>query len=226
VQEGVTTNRIPINRGVRQGDTISSKLFTLVLEDVFRRLDWDKKGLRVDGGYLSNLGFADDIVLIGSTKEELIEMLSDLQRESGKIGLNRNIDKTKLLTPDPGDVHLEGQQIEKVNEYIFLGHTITLGKENQTAEITRCIRLTWAAVGKLGTTLRNPTLPINLKKMVFNTCVLPFLTYGMETMTLAVKSVNRLRTTQRAIERTMLGVSLRDHIQNKEINKEQQSTML
>jgi len=64
------------------------------LEDVFRRLDWDKKGLRVDGGYMSNLRFADDTVLISTTKEELIEMLADLKRESGKIGLNRNIDKT------------------------------------------------------------------------------------------------------------------------------------
>jgi len=218
VQEDVKTNRIPINKGVRQGDTVSPKLFTLALEDVFRRLDWDKKGLRVDGGYLSDLRFADDIVLIISTKEELIEMLTDLKRESGKIGFNMNIDKSKLLTPDPGDVHLKGQQIEKVNEYIYLGHTITLGKENQTAEITGRIRLTWAAVGKLGTTLRKPTLPINLKKKVFNTCVLPVLTYGMETMTLTVKSANTLRTTQ-AIERTMLGVSLKDHIQNEEIRK-------
>lgn len=175
--------------------------------DAFRRLDWDKKGLRVDGRYLSNLRFADDIVLISGTKEELIEMLADLKRESGKIGLNMNIDKTKLLTPDLGDVHLEGQKIEKVNEFIYLGHTITLGKENQTAEIIRRIRLTWAAVGRLGTKLRNPTLPVNLKRKVFNTCILPVLTYGMETMTLTDKSANRLRTTQRAIERNMLGVN-------------------
>jgi len=38
-------------------------------------------------------------------------------------------------------------------------------------------------------------------------------------MSLTVKSANRLRTTQRALERTMLGVSLRDHIQNEEIRK-------
>jgi len=82
-----------------------------------------------------------------------------------------------------------------------------------TAEITRRIRLTWAAVGKLGTTLRNPTLPINLKMKVINTCVLPVLNFGMETITLIVKSANR------AIERTMLGVSLRDYIQNEEIRK-------
>jgi len=77
VQEDVTTNRISINRSVRQGDTISPKLFTLVLEDVFRKLYWDKKGLRVEGEYLSNLRFADDIVLISSTKEELVGRLKE-----------------------------------------------------------------------------------------------------------------------------------------------------
>jgi len=85
-----------------------------------------------------------------------------------------NIDKTKLLTPDP-------TTLRRTNVYIYLGHTTTLGKGNQT----RRIRLTWAAVGRLGTTLRNPTLDRN------------------PTMTLTVKSANRLRTTQRAIERTM-----------------------
>jgi len=99
-------------------------------------------------------------------------MLADLKRESEKIGLNMNIDKTKLLTPDR-----ESQRI-----HIFRTHHNTG---------YRRIRLTWAAVGKLGTTLRNPTLPINLKKKVFKTCVLSVLTYGIETMTLIVKSANR-----------------------------------
>jgi len=66
--------------------------------------------------------------------------------------------KNKANPGPGGDVHLEGQQIERVNEYIYLGHTITLSKVNQTAEITRRIRLTWAAVAKLETTLKNPTL--------------------------------------------------------------------
>ena len=50
-------------------------------------------------------------------------------------------------------------------------------------------------------------------------CVLPVMTYGLETMALTVKSADRLRTTQRAIERAMLGVSLKDRIKNEEIRR-------
>ena len=58
------SEKIRIKRGVRQGDTISSKLFTATLESIFRRLNWENKGVKIDGEFLSNLRFADDIIII------------------------------------------------------------------------------------------------------------------------------------------------------------------
>ena len=55
------SEKIRIKRGVRQGDTISPKLFTATLESIFRRLNWENKGVKIDGEFLSNLRFADDI---------------------------------------------------------------------------------------------------------------------------------------------------------------------
>ena len=57
------SEKIKIKRGVRQGDTISHKLFTATLESVFRRLNWENKGVKIDGEFLSNLRCADDIFL-------------------------------------------------------------------------------------------------------------------------------------------------------------------
>ena len=39
------SEKIRIKRGVRQGDTISTKLFTATLESIFRRLSWETKGV-------------------------------------------------------------------------------------------------------------------------------------------------------------------------------------
>ena len=42
------SEQIRIKRGVRQGDTISPKLFTATLESIFRRLNWENKGVKID----------------------------------------------------------------------------------------------------------------------------------------------------------------------------------
>ena len=47
------SEKIRIKIGVRQGDTISPKLFTATLESIFRRLNWENKGVKIDGEFIS-----------------------------------------------------------------------------------------------------------------------------------------------------------------------------
>ena len=47
------SEKIRIKTGVRQGDTISPKLFTATLESIFRRLNWENKGVKIDGECIS-----------------------------------------------------------------------------------------------------------------------------------------------------------------------------
>lgn len=56
-------------------------------------------------------------------------------------------------------------------------------------------------------------------RKVFESCILPVMTYGLVTMTFTQKSVNRLRMYQRAIKGLMLGISLRNRIRNDQINR-------
>ena len=65
------SNTIKIRREVRHADTISPKLFTAALESIFRRLTWETRGLKIDGEYLSNLRFDDDILICANTPYEL-----------------------------------------------------------------------------------------------------------------------------------------------------------
>uniref|UniRef100_A0A6G5AC50 Putative endonuclease-reverse transcriptase n=1 Tax=Rhipicephalus microplus TaxID=6941 RepID=A0A6G5AC50_RHIMP len=91
------SNRIPIKKGVRQVDTISPMLFTACLQEVFRSLDWEQLGIRVNGEYLSNLRFADDIALLSNSGDELQLMITELDKESRKVGLKINLQKTKVM---------------------------------------------------------------------------------------------------------------------------------
>ena len=87
-------NKINIDRGVRKGNTVSPKLFNAALEGIFRRLDWDRKGININGDHLSHLCFADNTVLITNNAEE---MSNDLNKESNNIVLSINMKKTKVM---------------------------------------------------------------------------------------------------------------------------------
>lgn len=216
IQLEKTTKPIPIKRGVRQGDVISPKLFTLALEDVFRAMDWTNMGLNINGKNLNHLRYADDVVIIASTFEQLQTMLAELARESEKVGLKMNYTKTKTMTntQDNRCLTVDGTKIEAVNEYVYLGQIIKINKENQTAEIKRRVRLAWAGFGKLKWVLKNQKIQQYLKTRVFDQCILPILTYACQTWTLTKANMDKIVKTQRAMERSMLGVKLKDKKQN------------
>ena len=126
------SEKIRIKRGVRQGDTISPKLFTATLESVFRRLNWENKGVKIDGEFLSNLRFADDIFLCTETPQELQQMLQELSDESRRMGLKMNIAKTKVMVLDNTPINVNNVLIENDPGYVYLGNTTASRKRTRT----------------------------------------------------------------------------------------------
>lgn len=214
------TDKFNIERGVRQGDTISPKLFNAVLQYMYKQTNWDNLGVNINGERLNHLRFADDIVLIADRLDDVISMLRNLNEESRKVGLKINFPKTKIMTNlvlGEG-IYIDGIRVEETTSFKYLGHEISIGRDNQTLEILRRIGLAWAAYGNLKYVFK-AELPNCLKRKVFNQCVLPVLTYGAETLTLTKRTIKKIRVTQLAMERSMLGISLRDHIPNTEIRR-------
>ena len=152
------SEKIRINRGVRQGDTISPKLFTATLESIFRRLNWENKGVKIDGEFLSNLRFADDIFLCTETPQKLQQMLQELSDESRRMGLKMNIAKTKVMVVDNTLINVNNVLIENVQGYVYLGQHYSLKEKNQDKEIQRRIMAGWAAYANTGTSSK-ATLP-------------------------------------------------------------------
>jgi hypothetical protein len=178
-------------------------------------------GIKINGEYLSQLRFADDSVLMAADLDQAQVMLQQLNEESSKIGLKMNLSKTKVMTniDDDRDIKIGDTVIERVDSYVYLGHKLKLGLDNQTAEIKRRIGLAWAAFGKLRLIFKSK-MNNSLKRKVFDTCVLPVLTYGAETLTLTKASEKKLKVAQRAMERSMLGVTLRDRMTNQWIRQQ------
>ena len=156
-----------IERGVRQGDPISPKLFTAVIEEIFKKADLDK-GINIDGERLQNLRFADDVALVTKTTKEMEEHLNKLNTESKKCGLKIHKGKTKFMTNFETDeeIKIENEKLEKVESYNYLGQITTTNRKSED-EIKERIRKSWSCFGKNREIFMDKNLPLSLKKTGF-----------------------------------------------------------
>ncbi|XP_045450487.1 uncharacterized protein LOC123659284 [Melitaea cinxia] len=199
-----------IERGVRQGDPLSPKIFTAVLENIFRNIEWEHFGINVNGTNLNHLRFADDIVLFADTPEMLQTMIYQLDQESRKAGLSMNPIKTKLMTNAiKHNIELRQEPIEYVDEYVYLGQIIST-KDQYSKEMDRRISNTWKRYWSLKEIFKNETIPMTVKSKLYNICILPCLTYGCQTWPATYKNNEKLVSCQRHMERSMLDIKLRD----------------
>ena len=205
-----------VSRGVRQGDTSSPKLFTACLEKVFRKLNWSRRGILIDGEYLSHLRFADDIIIFTRNIAELHQMLQELNQASLEVGLSMNFKKTKIMRNKHAEdtnrkITIDSNEIEEVDHYIYLGQRISMETASKEQEIKRRITLGWQAFGRASAIFKNKEIPTCLKRQVYNECIIPTVTYGSETWNLTKIQSMKLRSMQRAHERIMLNITWRDH---------------
>ena len=58
-------------------------------------------GIKIAGGNINNLRYADDTTLMTESEEELKSLLMKVKEESEKAGLKLNIQKTKIMASGP-----------------------------------------------------------------------------------------------------------------------------
>ena len=115
---------------------------------------------------------ADDTTLMAKSEEELKSLLMKVKKESEKAALKLNIQKMKIMASSPiASWHIDGETMETVTEFIFLGSKITADGDC-SYEIKRCLLLGRKAMTNLDSILksRDITLPTKVhlvKAMVF-----------------------------------------------------------
>lgn len=116
---------------------------------------------------------ADDIVVMAETTEELSTMLNDLELPK------KWVLKWTWIKPVMVDIHVartpikigdteSPQRLEIVDDYIYLGETVQLGRFNFEKEVNRRIRLSWATFERLSG-IFSPNIPHSVSKRKFLT---------------------------------------------------------
>ncbi len=175
-------------------------------------MKWEGMGIRVNGKWITNLRFADDITLIGKSVEELNLMLIELMKEYRKVGLEINASKTKLMSKEEGikSIWVNQTEIENVGKYKYLGQIITFGNK-MDEEIEQRITNAWKAFWSLKSVFKSKMNLDNKIKML-NSVVIPVLAYSAQTWALTSKQKKKLEVTQYRMLRSILGIKLKDRV--------------
>ena len=88
-------------------------------------LEEEQAGIKIARGNINNLRYADDTTLMAESEEELKSLLMKV-KESEKVGLKLNIQKTQIMASGPiTSWEIDGETVETVADFIFLGSRIT-----------------------------------------------------------------------------------------------------
>ena len=89
-------------------------------------LDKAQAGIKIAGRNINNLRYANDIILMEESKEDLKSLLMKVKKESEKVASKFNIQKTKIMASSPiTSWQIDEETVETVADFIFLGSKIT-----------------------------------------------------------------------------------------------------
>ena len=131
-------------------------------------MDEAQAGTKIARRNINNLKYADDTTVMVES-EELKSLLMKVKEESEKVGLKLNIQKTKIMASGPitSFGQIDGETMETVTDFIFLGSKIT-ADGGCGHEIKRCLHLGRKAMTNLDSISksRHTTLPTKVKVKV------------------------------------------------------------
>jgi hypothetical protein len=181
------TDWFEVESGVKQGDTLSPTLFSIFINDLAIELENLGFGIPVDTLNVSILMFADDIVLLSESEDNLQFLLNYTKEWCQKWRLKINISKTKAMhfrkkrqTRTMRKFYFGEDTVELVDQYKYLGIVLDQFLDfNVTADV-----LSGAAGRALGSVIskfqnfRNVHYNTFLK--LFHSSVVPVLEYASE----------------------------------------------
>ena len=147
-------------------------------------LEEAQAGIKIAGRNINNLRYADDTSLMAESEEELKSLLMKVKEESEKVGLELNIQKTKIMASGPiTSWQIDGETVETVSDFIFLGSKIT-ADDDCSHKIKRHLLLRRKVMTNLDSILKSKDITLPTKVHLVKAMVFPVVMYGCESWTI------------------------------------------
>ena len=143
-------------------------------------LEEAQAGIKIAGRNINHLRYADDTTLRAESEEELKSLLMKVKEKSGKAGLKLSIQKTKIMASVPiTSWQIEGEKIETVKDFIFLGSEIT-SDSDCSHEIKRQMLLGRKAITNTDSIFKSRDITLPTKVHIVKAMVFPVVMYKGE----------------------------------------------
>ena len=211
---GQITNWFNVKVGVRQGCLLSPVFFNIFLEFVIDELKSLDPTFELHDEMSLEERYADDTTLISAIFRKLSLSTRELEMACKKWGMKVNASKCNVISDDHECILIDGEAVDKVDEFIFLGSIVP----GTTNDIKRRVGLAASAFGRLRKTVwNNPDISLKLKVRLYKALILPIATYACETWTLKKSDEQLLLVFEMRCLRAILRVTRRDRIRNEVI---------
>ena len=161
--------------------------------------------------YYDHLGYADDIDIIGRTKRDVTGAFGAIERESARMRLAVNQNKTRFMMCSGKESRRLDSQLtagsysfETFKEFVYLGSTITDGNDI-SQEIKQRITLANRCYFGLSRQLKSRALSRRTKLTLYKALILPVLLYGAESSTIAQTDAAVFGVFERKVLRKIFG---------------------
>ena len=203
--------------GVRQGCLLSPVLFNIYLEKIMQEtLSNHLTSISIGGRPICNLRFADDIDLMAGSNEELQDLTNRLTESANAFGMEVSSEKSKVLVNSrnnaSADISMNGEQLEVVNSFKYLGATLT-SDGTSIADIRSRLGAATSAMSKLNRIWRS-SISFPTKFRLYKSLVLSVLLYGCEAWTLTAETEKKIQAFEHKCLRKLLRISYLEHKTN------------
>ena len=185
ILENGTSESFQVKSGVRQGCILSPVLFIILIDWIMRKSTaGHNRGIQwTMFDHLEDLDFADDIALLSTSRANMQAKMKSLNTYGQRTGLNINQKKTQAMhvnTPPPEPpFSLDGSQIEIVDDFVYLGSTIS--KDNGVQkDIQARLNKARGAFARLRPIWKSKSYNRRTKRKIYNSNVKSVLLYGSE----------------------------------------------
>ena len=181
-------------------------------------LEEAQAGIKIARRNTSNLRYADDTTLVAESEEELKSLWMKVKEESEKVGLNLNIQNTKIMASGPiTSWEIDGETVETVSDFILGGSKIT-AVDDCSHEIKTLLGR--KVMTNLESILKSRDITLPTKVHLVKAMVFPRVMYGCESCSVKKPERRRIDAFELWCWRRLLRVPWTARRSNQSIRKE------